>query len=66
MCEIRGEGYTHWDVIRNVGTSFVLVREGVDVLIGSKRGDRVMVPVSVGRKGVARCGVKPAVGSEGS
>jgi hypothetical protein len=48
VCEIRGKGYTHWDVIRNVGTSFVLVREGVDVLIGSKRGDRVMVPVFVG------------------
>ena len=57
MCEIRGKGYTHWDVIRNVGTSFVLVREGVDVLIGSKRGDRVMVPVSIGGKGVDRCGV---------
>jgi hypothetical protein len=49
VCEIRGEGDTHWDVIRDVGASFVLVREGVDVLVGSKRGDRVMVPVSVGR-----------------
>ena len=48
MCEIRGEGYTHWNVIRDVGTPFVLVREGVDVLIGSKRGDLVMVPVFVG------------------
>ena len=57
MCEIRGEGDTHWDVIRDVGATFVLVREGVDVLVGSKRGDRVMVPVSIGGKGVDRCGV---------
>jgi hypothetical protein len=49
VCEIRGKGYTHWDVIRDVGTSFVLVRECVDVLIGGERGDRVVVPVSVGR-----------------
>ena len=49
VCKIRGKGYSHWNVIRDVGTSFVLVRECVDVLIGSERGDRVMVPMSVGR-----------------
>jgi hypothetical protein len=49
VCEIRSEGYTHRNVIRDVGTSFVLVRECVDVLIGGERGDRVVVPVSVGR-----------------
>ncbi len=66
MCKIRGEGYAHWNVIRDVGTSFVLVGEGVDVLIGGKRRYRVMVSVSVGGESVDRCGVKSAVGSEGS
>jgi hypothetical protein len=47
VCKIRGEGYTHWNVIRDVGTSFVLVGESMDVLIGGKRGYRVMVPVPV-------------------
>jgi hypothetical protein len=66
VCEVGGEGYTHWNVIRDVGTSFVLVGEGVDVLIGGKRGYRVMVSVSVGGESVSRCGVKSAVGCEGS
>jgi hypothetical protein len=52
VCEIGCKGYTHWDVIRDVGASFVLVRESVDVLIGGKRGYRVMVPVPVGGEGV--------------
>ena len=37
-----------------MGSPFVLVRKSVDVLIRSKRRDRVVVPVSVGRKGVVR------------
>ena len=66
MCEIRGEGDTHWDVIRDVGATFVLVREGVNVLVGSKRRDRVVVTVSVGREGVVRGGIQSAARSEGS
>ena len=34
-------------MIRNVGPTFVLVREGVDVLVGSEGRDRVVVTVSV-------------------
>ena len=47
MCKIRCEVYAHRDMIRNVGPTFVLVREGVDVLVGSEGRDRVVVTVSV-------------------
>ena len=51
MGEIRCKGNTHWNMIRDVGPAFVLVRKSVDVLIGSERRDLVMVPVSVSSKG---------------
>ena len=35
-------------MIRNVGTPFILVWKGVEVLVGGERGDRVVVPVPVG------------------
>ena len=49
MGEIRCKGNTHWNMIRDdiVGPTFVLVREGVDVLVGSEGRDRVVVTVSV-------------------
>ena len=66
MCKIRGKGYTHRDMIRDMGTPFILIGEGVDVLVGSKRRDRVVVTVSVGREGVVRGGIQSAARSEGS
>jgi hypothetical protein len=48
VCKIGGKGYTHRDVIRDVGTTFVLIGEFVDVLIRGEGRDRVMVPVPVG------------------
>jgi hypothetical protein len=44
--------YTHRDVIRDVGSTFVLVWEGVDVLVGGERGYRVVVTVFIGGKGI--------------
>ena len=48
VTKIRGKGYAYWNMIRDVGPSIVLVRKRVEVLIGSKRGDRVVVPVPIG------------------
>ena len=53
MRKIGGEGNTHRDMIRDVGPTFVLIGECMDVLIGGEGGDSVMVPVPVGGKGVA-------------
>jgi hypothetical protein len=53
-------------VISNVCTTFILVREGVDVLIRSERRDAVMETVSVGGESVIRRRVKTAAGGEGS
>jgi hypothetical protein len=53
-------------MIRDVGTPFILIGEGVDVLVGSKRRDSVVVTVSVGREGVVRGGIQSAARSEGS
>ena len=64
--KIGGEGYTNGNVISNVCTTFILVREGVNVLIRSERRDAVMETVSVGGESVIRCRVKTAAGGEGS
>ena len=48
VTKISGKGYAYWNMIRDVGPSIVLVRKRVEVLIGSKRGDRVVVPVPIG------------------
>lgn len=53
MRKIGGEGNTHRDMIRDVGPTFVLIGECMDVLVGGEGGDSVMVPVPVGGKGVA-------------
>ena len=56
--------HTHGDVIRDVGPTFVLVRKGVNVLVGSERRNRVVVPVSIGGKGVSGSSVQPAIRGE--
>jgi hypothetical protein len=53
MCKIGGEGNTNRNMIRDVGSTFVLIGECMDVLVGGEGGDSVMVPVPVGGKGVA-------------
>ena len=54
MRKIGGEGNTHRNMIRDVGPTFVLIGECVDVLIGGEGGDSVMVPVPVGGKCIVR------------
>ncbi len=51
MCEIGGKGYTHRDVIRDVGPTFVLIGECVDVLVGGERGDCVVGTGACRRQG---------------
>lgn len=66
MCEIRGKGYAHRNMIRDVGTTFILIWESVDVLVWSERRDRVVVTVPVGCKSIIGGGVQSAARGEGS
>ena len=53
-------------MIRDVGPTFILVWEGVEVLVGGERGDRVVVPVPIGSKGIVGGGIQSAARGEGS
>jgi hypothetical protein len=64
--KIGGESDTNGDVVGNVSTTIILVREGVNVLVWSERRNTVVETVSVGGESVLRSRVKTAAGGEGS